>query len=148
MKTERLFLAGPSMFCVATALMLVAPFAAAQEVKAPRPELPTSGLANIPLSATPADNQVLAPAMSPGREEVTSDDEELIYEPLQVGDATQGLLALQSSGEISSTTPRPIAGVVANRSYERYLKSFDFPIPERMTSSVKSTNGGNGSAGK
>jgi hypothetical protein len=65
-------------------------------------------------------------------------------EPLQVGDATQNLLAWQRGGELASATPRPITGDVANSSYERYLKSFEFPIPERMISSVKSisNNGG------
>ena len=57
--------------------------------------------------------------------------------PLQVGDATQSLLAWQASGDIASTTPRPIPGAIAYRSYERYLKSFEFPIPETFTSSVK-----------
>ena len=74
--------------------------------------------------------------------------EEPTYERLQVGDATQGLLAWQRGGEIASPTPRPIAGNVANRSYERYLKSFEFPIPERMTSSVKSASGGGGASPK
>jgi hypothetical protein len=73
-----------------------------------------------------------------------AEGEDFVYEPLQVGDATQGLLAWQRSGEIASTTPRPIAGSVANRSYERYLKSFEFPIPERMSSSVKSSGSGSG----
>jgi hypothetical protein len=73
--------------------------------------------------------------------------EEVFYEPLQVGDATQGLLAWQRSGEIASATPRPIAGAVANRSYERYLKSFEFPIPERMSSIVKSSTSGSGGSG-
>lgn len=64
--------------------------------------------------------------------------EELEYTaPLRVGDATQDLLAWQRSGVIASPTPRPIAGAVAYRSYERYLKSFEFPIPEHLNSSVK-----------
>jgi len=74
------------------------------------------------------------------------DPEEPAYAPLQVGDATQDLLAWQRSGDIASKTPRPIAGNVAQRSYERYLKSFDFPIPERMSSTVKTSaesGGGN-----
>jgi hypothetical protein len=58
--------------------------------------------------------------------------------PLQVGDATQNLFAWQRSGVIASSTPRPIPGDIAYRSYERYLKSFEFPIPEHLNSSVKS----------
>ena len=71
---------------------------------------------------------------------------EFVYEPLQVGDATQGLLAWQRSGEVASATSRPIAGNVAHRSYERYLKSFEFPIPEKMSSSVKTSSGSGGGA--
>jgi hypothetical protein len=68
-------------------------------------------------------------------------DEDIALPPLRVGDATDMLLALQRSGEIASATPRPIAGPVAHRSYERYLKSFEHPIPEYLNSSVKKTTG-------
>lgn len=64
--------------------------------------------------------------------------------PHQVGDATLSLLAWQRSGDIASKTQRPIAGNVAQRSYERYLKSFEYPIPERMSSTVKATTGSGG----
>jgi len=71
----------------------------------------------------------------------TEEAEELVYAPLQVGDTTQSLLAWQRSGDIASKTSRPIAGPVARRSYERYLKSFEFPVPERLSSTVKTTTG-------
>ena len=64
-------------------------------------------------------------------------EEEAALLPLRVGDATEGLLAWQRSGQIASPTPRPIPGVIAHRSYERYLKSFEHPIPEYLNSSVK-----------
>lgn len=120
------------------ALVTAAPFASAEEAKA------SAAATATPVAATPPTAQ--APAgMQPQGEEEMADAEEVFYEPLQVGDATQGLLAWQRSGEIASPTPRPIAGAVANRSYERYLKSFEFPIPERMSSIVKSsTSGGSG----
>lgn len=73
-------------------------------------------------------------------------NEEFDAPPLEVGDATLNLLAWQRSGEIASPTARPIAGNVAARSYERYLKSFEYPIPERLGSTVKSS-GGSGSSG-
>jgi len=66
------------------------------------------------------------------------------YVQLQIGDATQSLLEWQSSGVIASPTPRPIPGAIAYRSYERYLKSFEFPIPERLNSSVKTQSSSGG----
>ena len=87
---------------------------------------------------------VQAPAQTQQQQQQAEmvDAEEFVYdEPLQVGDATQGLFAWQRSGEIASPTARSIAGNIASRSYERYLKSFEFPIPERMSSTVKSTSG-------
>jgi hypothetical protein len=72
-------------------------------------------------------------------------DEDIALPPLRVGDATDTLLALQRSGEFASATPRPIAGPVAHRSYERYLKSFEHPIPEYLNSSVKKTTGSSNS---
>ena len=53
-----------------------------------------------------------------------------------VGDATRKLLALQRGGQIASPVPRPVPGEVAQRSRERYLKSFEREIPERFQSSV------------
>lgn len=75
-------------------------------------------------------------------------EEDALYDeapPLQVGDAATSLLAWQRDGAIASPTARPIAGDVARRSYERYLKSFEYPIPERLNSTVKT--GGNSSSG-
>ncbi|MFS2102241.1 DUF3613 domain-containing protein [Variovorax sp. Varisp85] len=65
--------------------------------------------------------------------------------PLQVGDAATSLLARQRDGSFASPTARPIAGDVARRSYERYLKSFEYPIPERMSSTVKTGSSAGGS---
>lgn len=59
---------------------------------------------------------------------------------LRVGDATRDLLAKQSGGTLASSTPRPIPGETAHRSYQRYLNSFDHPIPEKYSTTVKSDN--------
>lgn len=62
----------------------------------------------------------------------------------QVGDATQGLLSLQRSNSQASPVPRPIPGEIASRSYQRYLKSFEHPIPEKFNTTVKTSSGGEG----
>jgi len=135
MRKEPAFrLAALSAFGLAAALMIAAPAALAQQPASAKAQEPAA-LANV---------QTAAPAPAPlpphGQEEMAG-TEEFVHEPLQVGDATQGLLAWQRSGEIASAASRPIAGAIANRSYERYLKSFEFPIPERMSSTVKSSSG-------
>jgi hypothetical protein len=96
--------------------------------------------APVALAQATAESSVKATASIP----VEQPMEEANAEPLQVGDATQVLLAWQRSGEIASSTPRPIAGEVVARSYARYLKSFEYPIPERFTSSVKKASSSTG----
>jgi len=105
--------------------------------------------------ATAAAAQAVPPAPQPAEaqkaQEVEAEAEAEEFEsppPLLMGDATQSLLAWQRSGEIASRTPRPIAGSVAGRSYERYIKSFEHPIPEHLGSTVaKSKSGGGSSSG-
>lgn len=92
--------------------------------------------------AESAQATVQAPDSQP--QDKAADAEALDYAPLQVGDATQSLLAWQRGGDIASKTPRTISGNVAQRSYERYLKSFEFSIPERMSSTVKTSTGNGG----
>jgi hypothetical protein len=82
-----------------------------------------------------------ADAVAPGSQGQFAEAEEFELVPLQVGDATQSLLAWQRSGEIASPSPRTIAGNVASRSYDRYMKSFEFPIPERLGSTVNKSSG-------
>jgi hypothetical protein len=135
-----------------TALLACTSAALAQQPANAKPEAaPVAtpvGTAAKAIEPTATAVDVHAATMASPSEEEMVEDEELIYEPLQVGDATQGLLAWQRSGEVASPTSRPIAGNVANRSYERYLKSFEFPIPERMGSTVKSSGSSSGGAPK
>jgi hypothetical protein len=99
--------------------------------------------------ASAACAQAVPQAPQPAEaKEAQAEVEEFDPPPLRMGDATQSLLSRQRSGEIASRTPRPIAGSVASRSYERYIKSFEHPIPEHLGSTVaKSKSGGGSSAG-
>lgn len=64
-----------------------------------------------------------------------------------VGDATTGLLALQRSGSVASPVAQPISGEVASRSYARYLKSFEYPIPEKLGATGAQGAAGSSSGG-
>lgn len=55
--------------------------------------------------------------------------------PVQIGDTTHSLLAMQSSGA-KAGPPRAMLGDEATASYARYIKSFDHPIPAQLGSSV------------
>jgi hypothetical protein len=98
--------------------------------------------------ATTALAQAVAPTSPPLEVQETEAEAEEFESPppLLLGDATQSLLAWQRSGEIASRTPRPIAGSVASRSYERYIKSFEHPIPEHLGSTVTKSKGGGGAS--
>lgn len=47
-----------------------------------------------------------------------------------VGPATRSWMELQRSGAQASTVERSLPGEIADRSYQRYAKSFEQPIPE------------------
>lgn len=140
----------------AAALLLGAPNAFAQSDAAKPEEAGSKSVTTVKVpdaaQATPAP-QASATAAAPSAQDapdaqmVEVEEDEFDVPPLEVGDATLNLLAWQRSGEIASRTPRPIAGPVAGRSYERYLKSFEYPIPEKFNSSVKSS-GDSGAGGK
>mgnify|MGYP003584575649 CR=1 FL=1 len=120
---------------LAAAFFFVTAAASAQTVSA------GAAQGGISCTAAPAvDAAAAKPAME--SQTVMAEEEETYSLPLQVGDATSNLFAWQRSGEVASKTPRPIAGSVASRSYERYLKSFEHPIPEHMSSTVKTSAGG------
>ncbi len=55
----------------------------------------------------------------------------------QVGDATRQLLQRQRLGQEASAAPRVIDGTVANLSHQRYLKSFEQPLPAWFGSRVE-----------
>lgn len=120
-------------FSSAVALALVAMSAKAQQ--------------SVPLTPSPPVAAVEVPAPMPASAPAPAVMEapEQEWKPaLKVGEATQGLLALQSSGAAASPVARPIPGDVAGRSYQRYMKSFEYAIPERFGAAVKSAGSNSG----
>ena len=62
------------------------------------------------------------------------------------GTETKAWLDLQKSGKAASKEARPVPGEIAEKTYDRYLKSFDHPIPEEFSrESFSSGNSGGGS---
>ncbi|MDQ0589275.1 DUF3613 domain-containing protein [Variovorax paradoxus] len=107
----------------------------------------TAPTGRVTATAAPAGQAVQNQAAPEPQDAQMAEAEEFDPPPLLLGDATQNLLAWQRSGEIASPAPRPIAGSVASRSYERYLKSFEHPIPEHLSSTVTKSGGGGSSSG-
>lgn len=62
--------------------------------------------------------------------------------PPRVGDDTRAWLQLQGSGNATTAAPRPMPGEVADKVYERYLKSFDNQIPEEFERETFVSGGG------
>ncbi len=65
--------------------------------------------------------------------------------PLRIGDATRSLLAQQRQGSQASAVDRPIDGSVAALSHQRYLQSFERPVPEWFRSRMGDTKSGGAS---
>lgn len=62
----------------------------------------------------------------------------------QVGDTTRTLLQLQADNSRPGTA-LPMLGEAASRSYQRYLNSFDHPIPEYFEAALPNPKQGGGS---
>ena len=67
-------------------------------------------------------------------------------DPAPLGTDTRAWLDLQKSPAAQASESRPVPGEVAERTYQRYVKSFNYPIPEQFKrESFKSSGGGGGS---
>ncbi|HEX7991264.1 MAG TPA: DUF3613 domain-containing protein [Stenotrophomonas sp.] len=62
----------------------------------------------------------------------------------QIGDTTRALLQMQADGSRAGNA-LPMLGEAASRSYQRYLKSFDHPIPEYFEAALPDSKQGGGS---
>ena len=85
-------------------------------------------LVEVPARTTTANSPVVLtqPAHAP---------EALIERRIDIGSATQALWSLQRNAP--AVHPRPIDAQQAQRSYQRYLKSFETTIPEHYGSGLE-----------
>ncbi|WP_109127226.1 DUF3613 domain-containing protein [Dyella sp. C11] len=89
-------------------------------------------------AAAPAAPVAVPQATDAGNNTNTSTD---------VGDVTHQLLSMQAQGTRAGKQ-LPIPGQEASASYQRYLKSFDHPIPQFFDGTVsKNQSGSTGSSG-
>ncbi|MES2490304.1 MAG: DUF3613 domain-containing protein [Pseudomonadota bacterium] len=63
----------------------------------------------------------------------------------KLGDEVHAWTDLQKSGAASNPTAQPMPGEIADKVYDRYLKTFDYPIP--ATFDRESFVGGSGGSG-
>jgi hypothetical protein len=62
----------------------------------------------------------------------------------QIGDTTRALLRMQADGS-NAGNALPMLGETASRSYQRYLNSFDHPIPEYFEATLPNSKQGGSS---
>lgn len=62
-------------------------------------------------------------------------------QPREIGADTRAWTELQKSNTASLAVSRPLPGEVANKVYERYLKSYEHPIPEHFDRESLGTGG-------
>ncbi|CAH0167806.1 DUF3613 domain-containing protein [Stenotrophomonas lactitubi] len=101
--------------------------------------LATVDVSPLPAAATAADPA--APA-APASAAATPDfgGTQLRPNASQIGDTTRSLFRLQASGEVAGAR-LPILGDQATSSYARYLKSFQYDIPQFFETDVAKSAG-------
>ncbi|WP_353101904.1 DUF3613 domain-containing protein [Stenotrophomonas lactitubi] len=95
--------------------------------------LATVDVSPLPAAATAADPA--APAATPD-----FGGTQLRPNTSQIGDTTRSLFRLQASGEVAGAR-LPILGDQATSSYARYLKSFQYDIPQFFETDVAKSAG-------
>ena len=124
----------------------VAVFAALMCAAAPAQQTPITGQMLAPTVPSPGTSADGAPSpASPAPP--TPASTETTGSITQVGDTTRQLLRIQAQGTRAGKH-LPIPGQEASASYQRYLKSFEHPIPEFYETAVSKSGGDStGSAG-
>lgn len=103
------------------------------------PPLHSEPVTTVDLTAAPA----AAPAAAPGVPSASATDLGGVHtrpEPSQIGDTTRSLFRLQASGQVAGAR-LPILGDQATASYARYLKSFQYDIPQFFETDVAKSAG-------
>lgn len=120
----------------APATRTVEPHAARVEDAASDPSLPdvdlvgpAGGFEPDPGTPIPAYANAPAPYVPPSRSHG------------EIGSTTRHLLQLQADNAIAGP-PRPMLGAEASAAYQRYLDSFNHPIPEFFETNVETASGG------
>lgn len=92
-------------------------------------------LAIVDVSPPPAAAPIAAPSATPD-----FGGTQLRPNTSQIGDTTRSLFRLQASGEVAGAR-LPILGDQATSSYARYLKSFQYDIPQFFETDVAKSAG-------
>ncbi|PJL13179.1 hypothetical protein B9Y72_10475 [Stenotrophomonas maltophilia] len=95
-------------------------------------------LATVDASPPPAAAPIAAPATPEARPDFGGT--QLQPNTSQIGDTTRSLFRLQASGEVAGAR-LPILGDQATSSYARYLKSFQYDIPQFFETDVAKSAG-------
>ena len=95
-------------------------------------------LATVDVSPPPAAAPIAAPAAPETKPDFGGT--QLQPNTSQIGDTTRSLFRLQASGEVAGAR-LPILGDQATSSYARYLKSFQYDIPQFFETDVAKSAG-------
>ncbi|SAI72443.1 Protein of uncharacterised function (DUF3613) [Bordetella ansorpii] len=115
------------------------PVAPAGQTPAGRPVVRQVQEAAAPAAAAPAAASAAvaqaAPSATPAAQEAPREE--------QFGDITRGLVGLQAAG-LRAGPGQPLQGPVATAAWNRYMKSFEHPIPQWFGERVSKSGGSGG----
>lgn len=97
-------------------------------------------VATVDLTAAPTAAPTTAPTTTTTPGAADFGGMQLLPERSQIGDTTRSLFQLQASGRVAGAR-LPILGDQATASYARYLKSFQYDIPQFFETDVAKSAG-------